>query len=78
MQGDTHEETPRPAISVVDGAAGLLTETGVGFCMVKVEVVALKIIKLVFGETQLPGDVVPVDGEGIVMFWNEGHGIVVK
>ena len=78
MQGGTHKEMPHPAISVVDGAARFLTEARVGFCVVEVQVVALKIIKLVLSEAQLPGDVASADGEGVVMFWNEGHGIVVK
>ena len=78
MQGGTHEETPRPAISVVDGAAGLLAKAGVGFGVVKVEMVAPKVCELVLSETQFPGDVTPADGECIVMCWGEGHGKVVK
>ena len=65
-------------VLVVDGAARLLAEAGVGFCMVEVKVVALKVIKLVLSEAQFPGDVTPVDGEGIVMFWGKGHGVLVK
>ena len=78
MQGGTHEETPRPAILGVDGAAGLLAEAGVGFCMVEVKVVTSKVVELIFGEAQFPGDVTPADGEGVVMFDDEGHGAVVK
>ena len=78
MQGDTHEETPLPVTLVMDGAAGFLTEAGVGFSMVKVEVMKLKVLELVLGEAQLPGNVCPPDGEGIVMCWGEGHGIMVK
>ena len=49
-----------------------------GLRMVEVEVVASKIIKLVLSEAQFPGDVAPADGEGVVVWSNEGHGIVVK
>ena len=69
---------PRPAVLVMDGAAGLLAEAGVGLHVVKVKVIALKVVKLVLSEIQFPGDVTPVDGEGIVMFWGEGHGVMVK
>ena len=37
-----------------------------------------EILELVFSEAQFPRDVCPVDGEGIIVFWGEGHGIVVK
>ena len=57
LQGGTHEETPRPAVLIVDRATGLLTEAGVGFSMVKVEVAKLKVFELVFGEAQFPGNV---------------------
>ena len=69
---------PRPAILVVDGAARLLAEASMGFCVVEIEVVASKVIELIFGETQFPGDVAPADGEGVVVFWDEEHGVVVK
>ena len=62
----------------MDGAARLFTETGVGFCVVKVEVVMSEVVELVFGEAQFPGDVAPADGEGVVIFWDEGHGVMVK
>ena len=78
MQGGTHKETPRPAILVVDGAPRVLAEARVGFRMVKVEVVVSKVSELVLGETQFPGEVAPAEGEGIVMFWDKGHGVVVK
>ena len=65
-------------ILVVNGAAGLLTEAGVGFGMVKVEVVESKVFELVFSEVQFPGNVTPLDREGVVVCWGEGHGIVVK
>ena len=78
MQGGTHEETPCPAILVVDGAARLLTETRVGSRVVEVKVVVLKVVKLVLSEAQFPGDVTPVDGEDVVVFWGEGHGEMVK
>ena len=62
----------------MDGAAGLLAKAGVGFCVVKVKVVTSKVVELILGETQFPGNVTPVDGEGVVVFDDEGHGIVVK
>ena len=65
-------------ILVVDGAARLLAKVGVDFCVVEVEMVTSKVVELVLGEPQFPGNVVPVDGEGVVVFDDEGHGIVVK
>ena len=46
--------------------------------MVKVEVMELKIFELVDGEAQFPGHFRGSDGEGVVVCWDEGHGIVVK
>ena len=69
---------PHPAILVVDGAARLLAEAGVSFGVVKVEVTESKIFELVFGEAQFPGNICPPDGKGIVVFWSEGHGVMVK
>ena len=48
------------------------------FRMVNAETVEAKEFELVFGEVQLPGDVGPVEGKGIVVFDNEGHEEVVK
>ena len=62
----------------MDGAAELLTEAGVSFCVVEVKMVASEEVELVFGETQFPGDVTPADGKGVVVFDGEGHGMVVK
>ena len=62
----------------MDGAAGLLTEASVSFCVVEVEMVVSEEGELVLGETQFPGDVVPADGKGVVVFDDEGHGMVVK
>ena len=76
MQGGTHEETPRPVVLVVDGAAGFLAEASVGFGVV--EVVKLKVFELLLGEAQFPGNINPLDGEGVVVCSNEGHGVVVK
>ena len=78
VQGGTHKETPCPVILVVDGAAGLLIEAGVSFGMVEVEVMKLEVLELVDGEAQFPGNVCPPDGEGVVVCWGEGHGIMVK
>ena len=46
--------------------------------MVKVKVTNVKELELVEGETQFPRNVCPPDREGIVVCWDEGHGIVVK
>ena len=62
----------------MDGAAGLLAETEVGFSMVEVKVVKTEVSELVDCEAQLPGDVGSADRKGIVVFWGEGHGEVVK
>ena len=77
-QGGTHEETPLPAILVVNGAAGLLIEAGVGFGVVEDKVVESEEFELVFGETQFPGNVNPPDGEGVVVSWGKGHVIMFK
>ena len=44
----------------------------------KGELVDAKIFELVFSEAQLPGDVTPADGKGVVVFNDERHGMVVK
>ena len=62
----------------MDGAAEFFTEAGVGFCVVEIKMVAPEEVELVFGETQFPGDVTPADGEGVVVFDDERHGMVVK
>ena len=62
----------------MDGAAGVPTEPRVCFGMVNVKVIASKICELVLGEAQFPGDVIPADGKSVFMFWEEGHGIMVK
>ena len=62
----------------MDGAARVLAEARVSFHMVKVEVVASKVSELILGETQFPGEVAPAEGEGVVVFWDERHGIVIK
>ena len=69
---------PHPVILVVDGAARFLVEASMSFGMVKVKVMEMKEFELVKGETQFPRDISPPDGEGIVMWSNEGHGVVVK
>ena len=65
-------------VLTMDGAAELFTEASVSFCVVKVEMVASEEVELVLGETQFPGDVTPADGKGVVVFDDEGHGMVVK
>ena len=78
MQGGTHKKTPRPVVLVVDGAAQLLTEAGVSLGMVEVELMEVEVLELVYSEAQFPRDVSPLDREGIVVWLNEGHGVVVK
>ena len=78
MQGGTHEEMPRPVVLVVDGAAGLLAEARVGFGVVKVKLMEAEVLELVYSEAQFPRDVSPPDRKGIVVWSNEGHGIMVK
>ena len=78
MQGGTHEEMPRPAISVVDGAALSLTEGRMGMGVFEGKLVEAKVFELVFGEAQLPGNVGRADGEGVVVFDGERHGEMVK
>ena len=48
------------------------------FGVVKVETTETKVFELVKGEAQFPRDVCPPNREGIVMWSNEGHGVVVK
>ena len=62
----------------MDGAARVLAEARVGFHVVEIEVVALKVSELILGEAQFPGEVAPAEGESVVVFWDEGHGVVVK
>ena len=62
----------------MDGAAELLAEAGVGLCMVEVKMVMSEEGELIFGKAQFPRDVTPMDGESVVVFDDEGHGIVTK
>ena len=62
----------------MDGATELLAEAGMSFCVVEVKVIVSKEVELILGESQFPGDITPVDGEGIVVFDDEGHGVVTK
>ena len=62
----------------MDGATELLAEAGVSFCVVEVKVIVSEEVELILGESQFPGDITPVDGEGIVVFDDEGHGVVTK
>ena len=65
-------------VSIVDGATSSLAEARMGVSVIEGEFVETKILELVFGETQFPGDVGPADGKGVVVFDDEGHGMVVK
>ena len=62
----------------MDGAARVLAEARVGFHVVEIKVVVSKVSELILGEAQFPGEVTPAEGESVVVFWNEGHGVVVK
>ena len=65
-------------VLIVDGAAGFLAEASVGFGVIEVKVVEAEEFELVYHEAQFPRDIAPPDGEGVVVWLNEGHGIVVK
>ena len=86
IQGGTHEETPRPEMSVVDGATCLFAEVGVGSGVVQVEFVMAKEVKLIDGEAGFPGDVSPMEGRGFNFLWGFSsvsssgvrHGFVFK
>ena len=60
-QGGTYEETPHPAVLVMDGAAELLAEEGMGFGMVELELMEAKVFELVLGEAQFPGNISPAE-----------------
>ena len=62
----------------MDGTPRLLIEARVGFSMVEVKVTKSEVLELIESEAQGPRDVCPPDGEGIVVCWGEGHGIMVK
>ena len=62
----------------MDGAAGFLAEASVGFGVVEVKVAEVEEFELVYSEAQFPRDIAPLDGEGVVVWSNEGHGVVVK
>ena len=62
----------------MDGAAGFLAEASMGFGMIEVELMKSEELKLVDNEAQFPRDICPLDGEGIVVCWGEGHGVVIK
>ena len=62
----------------MDGATELLAEAGVSLCVVEVKMVVSEEVELIFGKAQFPGDITPADGESVVVFNDEGHGMVVK
>ena len=78
MQGDTYKEMPHSVILIMNGATGFLAEGGMSFGVVEIKLMEAKVFELVDSEAQFPRDVVPPDGESIVMFRDEGHGEVVK
>ena len=69
---------PHPVVLVVDGAAGFLAEASMGFGVVEIKVMEAEELELVHGEAQFPRDIAPPNGEGSVVWSNEGHGVVVK
>ena len=69
IQGGTHEETPRPEVSVMDGTACLTTEVRMGLGVVQAKVVAAKEVELVDGETERPRDVGPMEGGRFDFLW---------
>ena len=75
---EADEEMPCPVVLVVDGATQFLAEASVCFGVIKVKTSETMEFELIESETQFPGDVCPADGEGIIVWLNEGHGIVVK
>ena len=86
IQGGTHQETPRPEMSVVDGATRLFAEMGVGSGVVQVEFVPAKEVELIDCEAKFPGDVGPMEGRGFNFLWGFSlfssagvrHGVVFK
>ena len=76
MQEGTHKEMPLPAELIVDRAPGFLTEAGMFSDVRQREVVSSKEIKLINDEAKNPRDVGWFNGEGVIVFWNEGHVIV--
>ena len=69
IQGGTHEETPCPGVSVMDGTACLTTEVRMGLGMVQVEFVATQEVELVNSETECPRDVGPMEGGRFDFLW---------
>ena len=65
-------------ILVVNRAALPFAEGRVSLGMFKGEFVETKVFELVDSEAQFPRDVIWADGEGVVVFDDEGHGEVVK
>ena len=86
IQGGTHQEMPRPEMSVVDGTICLFAEMGVGLGMVQVEFVLVKEVELIDCEAEFPGDVGPMEGRGFNFLWGFSsflsagvrHGVVFK
>ena len=46
--------------------------------MVEVETSEVKELELIEGKAQFPRDIRPLDREGVVVWLNEGHGVMVK
>ena len=86
IQGGTHEETPRPEMSVMDRAACLFAEMGVSSGVVQVKLVSAKEVELIDCKAEFPGDVGPMEGRGFNLCWGfllfssagMRHGVVFK
>ena len=65
IQGGTHEETPRPGTSVMDRATFFLTEVGVKVGVTQVKVTLAKEVELVYGESECPRDISPMEWGGV-------------
>ena len=62
----------------MNGATRLLAKAGVSFHVIEVEVMVSEEVELISGEAQFPGDITPTDGESVVVFDDEGHGVMTK
>ena len=86
IQGGTHEETPRPGTSGMDRATFFLTEVGVKVGVIQAKVTSAKEVELVYGESECPRDVSPMERGRFEFLWGffgfssarVRHGIVFK
>ena len=69
IQGGTHEETPRPGVSVMDRATFFFTEVGMKLGVVHVKLASSKEIELVYSESECPRDIGPVEWGRFDLLW---------